>query len=797
MEFVNYLLKVAACSALFFACYFLILRKLTFFKLNRFYLLITLILSCLIPAIDVTLERSIPPPPVDIETPLVEPTSLVNSDVLPTGQLLQAREMVAPFDWYALLPTAYMAVAGILLLVSCWKLFQLIRHVKNTKMSVNGLKLISKRDGFTNCSFFNYVFIDDETLSDEELHILLGHEQIHARQYHSIDKLIMVVAKAFLWFNPFVYWYEKALEQVHEYEADEATSRSCGTKSYASLLLKLAVSSSELHLVHNFVKSPVKERIKMLFAHKSRAMKKLSYLLILPIGLCLIWGFTIKYIDVSAAQENGFVLVLDAGHGGKATGAEVNGKTEKDLALAIAMKVKEQAEANGMKVLMTRSRDEAVSLASRLGTNGSLLLSFHVNTAVDRSKNGIEMYVAENKPSKTKKSILSGGLGYYLYGSLRSQRKIKVSSKPIPKHLLLLEQSTMPGVLLELGYLSNAADFKFITNEANQQALAKWIVAGVTRFKQSALDHNAIDRKIDSLVVSNKAKYGKLKSDTRLLDQAKSFKAQTLEGSIQSLHYTTRGAAQVLDGFILSANGKTYRIFLNKEMIGATSYKIGDRARLFAAKADVWADSDYPVLSPKSITLMNRSVTDGIVPVEMLRASAVSVDPKKDIAYITKGVFNLGKETLEAENITWDKKAGTLGAENATLKDHKGYLLKVGSIVYFLKTHTYQSKNPFMGYSPQESPAYEILTKLKKDNDTIKTRTMMDRTFMVMWKGELAVDKYQISGKVLRADIGSPYLVSYYGSLKTPSGEQYNAEVIEFDVVTKKIKTSTLYEYGR
>ena len=76
----------------------------------------------------------------------------------------------------------------------------------------------------------------------------------------------MMICKAILWFNPIVYLYNEALEQVHEYEADHLSSLSFGNKEYAGLLLKLAIIKSDMPLVHNFVKSPVKERIKMLFS---------------------------------------------------------------------------------------------------------------------------------------------------------------------------------------------------------------------------------------------------------------------------------------------------------------------------------------------------------------------------------------------------------------------------------------------------------------------------------------------------------------------------------------------------
>lgn len=291
MELFNYLLKVSACSALFFAFYLLVLRKLTFFKINRFYLLFSVVISFIIPALQFTIEReveqrieitqSIALQDVDILTPIVVGTGQVDYEAI-------------PFNWFTLLPYLYGGIVTCLLTLAAWRLFQLLKHIKAPVKKINRLKLVVKRSGFTNCSFFNYVFIDENSLTETELTVLLKHEEVHARQYHSVDKLILMIAKAVLWFNPIIYLYDKALEQTHEYEADEATSQNVGTKSYATLLLKLTVSKSSNPFIHNFVKSPIKQRIKMLFNSKSKNMKKLAYLLALPIGLGLIWGFTVK-----------------------------------------------------------------------------------------------------------------------------------------------------------------------------------------------------------------------------------------------------------------------------------------------------------------------------------------------------------------------------------------------------------------------------------------------------------------------------------------------------------------------
>lgn len=294
MELLSYLLKVSACTVLFFGFYLLVLQKLTFFRINRFYLLITLLLSFIIPALQFNVERM-----AKLNQTVSPVTSEVQQYSPGQAQLIQVIQTPAAnqeIDWVAIISCVYLGIGAILLSFSIWQLCRLIMHTRSYSRHENGLILVSKIEGFTNCSFFNYVFINENNLSEQDLAVLLKHEEVHAKQYHSIDKIILMICKAILWFNPVIYFFDKALEQTHEYEADEATSSNFGTDAYAKLLLKLAITKSEMPLIHNFVKSPIKNRIKMLFNSKSTKMKKLSYLFALPIAICMVWLFSIQIV---------------------------------------------------------------------------------------------------------------------------------------------------------------------------------------------------------------------------------------------------------------------------------------------------------------------------------------------------------------------------------------------------------------------------------------------------------------------------------------------------------------------
>ena len=74
-------------------------------------------------------------------------------------------EPIAMINWLTLAETIYIIVVVILFLISMLRLFQLFTQAKKYTHQVNGLKLIPKQGGFTNCSFFNYVFFNRDNLT--------------------------------------------------------------------------------------------------------------------------------------------------------------------------------------------------------------------------------------------------------------------------------------------------------------------------------------------------------------------------------------------------------------------------------------------------------------------------------------------------------------------------------------------------------------------------------------------------------------------------------------------------------
>lgn len=471
-----YLVEVSISTFVFAGLYQLFFKNLTFFKLNRIYLVGSLLVSLTIPCTKIEIGQHLPAvkayhdrvAPIEqlkikSQTPLVQ----LNQSTISPAQLL--------FGLYVL-------VAVLILGINVYRLHQLYGATRAGFKLINGLKVIFKRTGFVNCSFFNYVFVDPSNLSTQELDLLLQHEALHASKWHTADKLLLMLCKSMFWFNPALYWYARELENIHEFEVDAELTERVDTQFYARLLIKLANPMQRHSLLHNFGTHPVKTRIMMLYHNRSNTSSVFRYALVIPALSALIWLYSVSFVTAARLSKKQFTLVLDAGHGGTDPGTTLGSDTEKDLVLVLAHKIKILALRKGLQVNLTRDRDVNVLLKDRAITKGDLLLSLHVNAAADPHQNGIAIMSTTpvNDQIRTKQLDLVSTQLYRHLKVLEGIQTADVASSVTG--LYLLKNSLAPSVMLELGYLSNPGDHHFLTHPAQQDELAEAIVQSVLEY---------------------------------------------------------------------------------------------------------------------------------------------------------------------------------------------------------------------------------------------------------------------------------------------------------------------------
>jgi hypothetical protein len=313
MKALLYLLQVSACTGIFYAFYFLFLRRLTFFTLNRWYLLATLLLSFVIPMLSFTVDTVQPSP---IMQPVIYVQSMQHTE--PPAPILTTRS--APqetFDWLSASKLAYLGVAALSLVHLLFTLAAFFLRSRSKRlMEIGNVRVIKAHKKAGNSSFLNVIFINDDELEPDEVKQIIAHELLHVKLLHSADRIIARVVQIALWFNPFAYLYMRSIEENHEFEVDRIAAAVDDKGIYAQLLFKLAVSGRS-YLFHSFSKVPLKKRIAMLFNKPTSNMKRIIYLLVLPVVAISCLAFAnlrtdekLSIInDLSSLGKNPLVLI--------------------------------------------------------------------------------------------------------------------------------------------------------------------------------------------------------------------------------------------------------------------------------------------------------------------------------------------------------------------------------------------------------------------------------------------------------------------------------------------------------
>jgi hypothetical protein len=289
MKTIIYLLQVSACTGIFYGFYFLLLRRLTFFTLNRWYLLATLLLSFVIPAINIHVDTAQQPA-------IMQPVMFVNR-IQVIDEPVKAITQVAPqkaatvFDWATPVKAVYISMAVISILHLLFTLLVFYRRSRAERlMQIGNVKVLKGGSKQGNSSFLNVIFVNNDELEPAEMKQIIAHEMLHVKLLHSADRIVARLVQIVLWFNPFVYCYIRSIEENHEFEVDRMITGYADKSMYATLLFKLSVSGQS-YLMHSFSKVPLKSRITMLFNKPTSNMKKIIYLLIAPVVLISCLAF--------------------------------------------------------------------------------------------------------------------------------------------------------------------------------------------------------------------------------------------------------------------------------------------------------------------------------------------------------------------------------------------------------------------------------------------------------------------------------------------------------------------------
>lgn len=279
-----YLLKLSISLSVVFLFYHFVLRRLTFYTWNRWYLIGYSLMCFFLPFIDISL--------------VLEGSEIKNSPVVKwvpvLGQqigLNTGTDSGTLSGWeYALL--VLMAGVGVMLVRLGIQLISIYRMRKRSSMiSQDGIRIYQVDAPIIPFSFGDSIFINQQQHSLEELEEIIRHEFVHVKQKHSMDIIWGELLCLLNWYNPFAWLLKKLIRQNLEFIADRhVLEQGMDRKEYQYLLLKV-IGNNHFSIANQFNFSSLKKRIAMMNKIRSAKFHLVKFMFVLPLVSVMLLAF--------------------------------------------------------------------------------------------------------------------------------------------------------------------------------------------------------------------------------------------------------------------------------------------------------------------------------------------------------------------------------------------------------------------------------------------------------------------------------------------------------------------------
>jgi N-acetylmuramoyl-L-alanine amidase len=491
LPYAYYLLKVIICSGILFGYYWLLLRNKIYHRYNRFYLLVSVVLSLTMPLIQINIWHKQDAPAQSIQLLQVMTGGNEYLDEI----VLTARQNNFTTEQFIML--LYLATSFIFCVVFIRVLFKIRTLLKQHRQTVaDNICFVNTTAEGTPFSFLKYIFWNDNIdITTTTGNQIFKHELAHVQQKHSYDKLFINTILIFYWCNPFFWLVRKELNMIHEFMADKIAVENSDTEAFAAMILQATYPQHRFALTNPFFYSPIKRRLIMLTKNNNTKAGYIGRVLVLPLAALLFAAFTLKTKAIKSYgtpmyEGKKITVVIDAGHGGKDFGGQSpDGKIyEKDLTLTIIKKIKELNKNKNVNIILTRENDVYQSPKEKadfsIAQNPDLFVSIHIDAAIKdsaASKTGMSVLVADNTADNTASSKLFASA---IINQFANNFKIPVTMFPRQQQagIWVLKQSICPAILIEAGYITNKKDLAYLQTDEAKEAIAKNVLAAIEKY---------------------------------------------------------------------------------------------------------------------------------------------------------------------------------------------------------------------------------------------------------------------------------------------------------------------------
>lgn len=281
-----YIIQVNLLLMVLYLGYFILLKNLTFYRLNRLYLLTGVGFSLLYPFLDIPTLFKRPIEPVG-ELLTYWPSLVLEKEV---NKIYTLEHLIFLFFSLGLL---FFLVRFIMQLFSLWRI-----HAHSVPDIWRGFSFRDVVFPIVPFSFLNKIYLHKAQHEEEELFDVFKHETIHVQGRHSIDIILYEILLIACWYNPFVWLMRRAVRQNLEFLTDQRVLDSGLNKElYQYSLLKVSTEGVSLELSNNFNFKQLKKRIVMMNRSRSRKIELGKYAFLLPLVILFAAAFTVSKAD--------------------------------------------------------------------------------------------------------------------------------------------------------------------------------------------------------------------------------------------------------------------------------------------------------------------------------------------------------------------------------------------------------------------------------------------------------------------------------------------------------------------
>lgn len=288
-DVIVFIYESGICLTILFAMYWLFLRRETYFRFNRIYLLSSLLVACILPLGNLGYFTN----SQEIST-WGGISSIAETMRIP--EVTIAERSASAFDfslnWKHLVIFIYLTGAFVIIartILGTIKVNQLKR--RGRRICYGSYSIVYQNEELAPFSFFKTIYLSESLNNEQEISYIVHHERIHIQQGHSYDNLVVEFFFALFWFNPFMWFLKAAMRNTHEYLADHGVLKEESTSTAYQLILLKQITGFQPMVPTNSFNSSIKHRIKMMYRNKSTFLAKFKPLLVLPIITLLTIAF--------------------------------------------------------------------------------------------------------------------------------------------------------------------------------------------------------------------------------------------------------------------------------------------------------------------------------------------------------------------------------------------------------------------------------------------------------------------------------------------------------------------------